>query len=300
MSLGRLEGDVIVNFDAQDRASPKIKSATDRINQQYRKMRDEQRAVGRQFELNNRTFVQSARAIQSIGNIAQRGVGIWQSYTLGQIRLADAQRDLREIKRDLSAARASGDTEAQAKLADDEAQAYERIAQAQNEMIVNYILMGTTAAGAASQITTKVIPALTKLRLNLRGTNSVVNRALRTSSGAPSSTSGLPAEKTPIGTPNRGGNRGSTSTRGGGSGSKLFSAGSIALIPILEDIITDPDPLGRLMTWLTPNKDLGHFNLGGVNFISDPNANNPPLDVIIKVGNQTKTISLAKGSYAVE
>ena len=243
MSLPSQDADVNIILNGQDNASIIVEDSTKRINRAFVNMRNEQRAVGRQFELNNRTFVSYSRAISTVGNIAQRGIGVWQAYTLGQIRLGDALRDHKDIQRELNDAIAEGDIEAQTKLNEDLADSEERIKQIQQDNIIGYITSAFVIAGMASSITTKALPAILKLRNGMRGLNLELDKT-RSITGTPKSSTGLPAERTPIGTSSK---TGTTSKGGGlriGRVGGIGASGAIGLATlILDEILSSENPL---------------------------------------------------------
>lgn len=161
-SLG-VDADVNINLEFQDNATSQIDSSTKQINKSWREMRDQQRAVGRQFELNHRTFTQTARSIQFIGNVANRAINIYQAWQLSQIRLNDAQREQRDLQRQLNEAIREGDLQKAADIQADIKKSVEEANRALLDQIAFYILAGTSAAGAAANISKKLLPALAKI-----------------------------------------------------------------------------------------------------------------------------------------
>ena len=102
MSLPSTEADVQIILEGQDNASVVIEDAAKRINRQYRTMRNEQRAVERQFEINNRQFVQTGRVLGSMGSIISRVRGVYNTFLLQQIRNEQTARNVRDAQKDLN------------------------------------------------------------------------------------------------------------------------------------------------------------------------------------------------------
>lgn len=93
--------DVQININATDNASTVVDTATKRINRSWITMRNQQRAVQREFELNNRTLVQTGRLLNTVGSIVQRVISIYNTWQLLQIRNALATKNLRDAQKDL-------------------------------------------------------------------------------------------------------------------------------------------------------------------------------------------------------
>lgn len=163
-NIGDLGADVTISLNLQDNASTQLDSSTKNINRRWKEMRDQQRAVGREFEINHRTFTQTARALQTIGNIANRVINVYQAYTLSQIRINDLQRESRDLSRDLAEALASGNIEKATRIQEDIKKNTEETNRALFDQILLYVTMGLVAASAASNISKKLLPALAKIR----------------------------------------------------------------------------------------------------------------------------------------
>jgi len=102
MSLPSTEADVQIILEGQDNASVVIEKASKKINRQYRTMRNEQKALERQFEINNRQFVQAGRVMGNIGSIIGRVRGIYNTFLLQQIRNEQTARNVRDAQKDLN------------------------------------------------------------------------------------------------------------------------------------------------------------------------------------------------------
>ena len=64
-------------------------------------MRNQQRAVQREFELNNRNLVQTGRDLTTVGSIVQRVISVYNTWQLLQIRTALTAKNLRDAQKDL-------------------------------------------------------------------------------------------------------------------------------------------------------------------------------------------------------
>lgn len=326
---GRVDSDVVINLTVNDQATQKIASSTDKINQRFRAMKNEQRAVARQFELNNRTFVATARAIQSVGNIALRGVAVWQAYQIGQIRTANAVKNVRDAQRELNEAMIGGDPEEIRKATENLADANDELAKSISDANIGMLVNGVVVLGMLANIV-KVIPKIGQmsqsflgLRNSIKATNVQMNKF--SSSGQPIGSSGKPATptpKTPIGTPANTNPKTTPSTpkgttiKGGGGigavGSKLGAVGMVA--PFIEDAIL-MGLAGMGNEWAkqvlaAKKKEADDFfntvNLqdklmkGGKVTKTVSNKSDNSLDLTITLNGKSETIRVPASSYTVE
>ena len=86
----------------EDNASGPLIRSTEKINMAWKNVRNEQRAVRQEFEINNRTLMATSRVAQSVNSVIRRGVSIFQTYSLMQIRSQDATKNLREEQEKLN------------------------------------------------------------------------------------------------------------------------------------------------------------------------------------------------------
>ncbi len=100
----RIDADVHLIMTAEDRATPEVQSAVDRINSRYREFRNTQRAVGRGFELEHQGFTNSIRALTTVGRVAHTATSIFQRYNVMQLRMEQGARSLKRAQADLSEA----------------------------------------------------------------------------------------------------------------------------------------------------------------------------------------------------
>jgi len=258
-----VDADVNINLEFQDNATAQIDTSTKSINKNWREMRDQQRAVGRQFELNHRSFTQTARSIQFIGSVANRAINIYQAWQLSQIRLNDAQREQRDLQRQINEAIREGDLQKAADLEEDKKKAIEDANRALLDQIAFYILAGTAAAGYAANISKKLIPALAKLG----------GKTSTTPSNVPTTGGGNVPKGTTIGPKPK-------FSLGAGGKVGLGAAGLIAG-GLLENVLNSDDPLEAIKEFffsnkLTPEtKIIIKVNVNGTEQVQVIDLNNP-------------------------
>lgn len=263
--MSAFDADVNINLEFNDNATPEVQRSAKDINRSWREMRDEQRAVGRQFELNHRSFTQTARAIQFVGSAATRMINIYQAWTLSQIRHNETLRRQADLAREINQAIAEGDIQ---KAVDLQKELADETARANSELLDQYaffILVASSVAGTAAQITRKLIPALTRLT----GKTTPVSNIPKAGGG-----------NVPKGTGKGAGGIGTGAKVGIGAG--LTVAGLIA-----SDILSSEDPLQRL-------KDIA---LDPLNF-QGKSENKIIISVNVNGTMQSKTIDL-NNPYAV-
>lgn len=186
--------DVNINVDATTPAVEKIDDATKRINQNWVAMRNQQRAVQREFELNNRTLVQTGRLLNTVGSIVQRVISVYNTWQLLQIRnqlatrnLADAQRDLRETFIEF------GGTSREYQ------DALERVSREQEEMKrladetrIAYALMVISILAQSGRLITGVVPKLKSATTALRNFRGATGTSASTPAPVPKGQTRLP------------------------------------------------------------------------------------------------------------
>lgn len=159
-----------ITINATDNASTVVDTATKRINRSWIQMRNQQRAVQREFELNNRTLVQTGRILTTVGSIVQRVISVYNTWQLLQIRTALTAKNLRDAQRDLQDVFLEfGGTsrefqEAQQRVIDQQ----EEMQRVANETNFVYALM---VVGILTQLgkLTKIIPQLKKFTASVKG-----------------------------------------------------------------------------------------------------------------------------------
>ena len=100
--MSSIETDVNITINSDDKASAQIETSAAKINKAWKSIRDEQRLVQRQFEVNNQTFIATTRVMNQVGSIVGRLTSLYNTYTLMQIRNQDAARNLSEEQRGLN------------------------------------------------------------------------------------------------------------------------------------------------------------------------------------------------------
>lgn len=100
MSLDQ-NADFTITATWEDNASAPMISSTQKINAAWKQVRNEQRAVTREFEINNRTLVASTRVIRSVNSVLRAGIGAFQTWTLMQTRASNSAKNLRDAQTDL-------------------------------------------------------------------------------------------------------------------------------------------------------------------------------------------------------
>lgn len=100
MSLDQ-NADFTITATWEDNASAPMVSSTQKINAAWKQVRNEQRAVTREFEINNRTLVASTRVIRSVNSVLRAGIGAFQTWTLMQTRASNSAKNLRDAQSDL-------------------------------------------------------------------------------------------------------------------------------------------------------------------------------------------------------
>lgn len=98
--MSRQDYEVNYHLRARDTATPVVDAGTKKILQNYKVLRQEQRSVRAEFELNHRTLVDTANAFRAVGNIASNLTNIYTKYNIMQLRVSDANRRLREAQSD--------------------------------------------------------------------------------------------------------------------------------------------------------------------------------------------------------
>jgi len=165
------ERDVLIGLEAEDNASLKIDTATKRINKSFKAMKDEQRAVTRQFELQNQTLVASTRVINVISQGVGRALTLYNTWNLLNIRVQDSNRNVRDSLKDLNEAFTEFGPDS--KQFQDALQNYndalEDQKKTQRDVMIGYALMVTSIIADTARLTTTVLPRLRVFGATLRG-----------------------------------------------------------------------------------------------------------------------------------
>jgi Mg2+ and Co2+ transporter CorA len=176
-----VNADVNINIDATTPAVQKVDDATNKINQNWVAMRNQQRAVQREFELNNRTLVRTGRLLNTVGSIVQRVISIYNTWQLLQIRnqlatknLADAQRDLQDIFVEYGGT--SREFQDGQRRVQEE---HQKMIDLANENIIAYTLMVTAIIAQSGRLVTSVIPKLRSVTTAIKNVGSATGARSR-------------------------------------------------------------------------------------------------------------------------
>ena len=212
--MSSLDTDVNIILNAEDNASATVDAATKRINTSFNKMQAQNKALTRSWDLQHQSLFKTMQVMRSLGSIANRSLGVFNSLLLMQIRNGQTARNLRDAIRDANEAyRQFGPASEQY------SNAMENVKDIQEDMKNETIQNTLQYATMATVILTSVVPALNKVigRVNLLKKTSVVTTPTKTPIGTP--TPGVSKPKT---TP-------SPKSLGGGlRGAAKFAAGVAA------------------------------------------------------------------------
>lgn len=169
--MSSLDADVNIILHAEDRASPEVTNAVKRMSTSWRDHQAQTRAVTRSYEMQNKTMFATARAIQSVGNVVNRAISIYNSFTLTQIRLQDAARNSTEATLNYNEAVArSGEGSPEAiKAADARTQALKAEKEATDQATIGYAFMVISIIADTTRLMTSVVPRLKALIALTRG-----------------------------------------------------------------------------------------------------------------------------------
>jgi hypothetical protein len=160
--LSSTDADVRIILNAEDNASEVVTAASRRINREFTDWTRQNKALERSMILNNKTFFETAQTISRVGNIAQKGLGIWQSYNIQQMRVADAKKNVAQITRELNQAMADGDIEGAAMLTEQLADANAELSRTSMDANIQLAFMIPAFVGMASDIA-RLIPQVRSL-----------------------------------------------------------------------------------------------------------------------------------------
>ncbi len=164
--MSSIDADVNIILNAEDRASPEVASAVKNMNASWRDHLNQQRAVTRSYEIQNKTMFATARAVQAVGSVVNRAISIYNSFTLTQIRLQDAARNSAEsIKNYNEAVIRFGEGSPEAiKAQEAMTQILKDQKEAQDQAKLGYALMATSIIADTTRLFTSVLPKLRILR----------------------------------------------------------------------------------------------------------------------------------------
>ena len=226
--MSSLDADVNIILHAEDRASPEVTNAIKRMSTSWRDHQAQTRAVTRSYEMQNKTMFATARAIQSVGNVVNRAISIYNSFTLTQIRLQDAARNSTEATLNYNEAVArSGEGSPEAiKAADARTQALKAEKEATDQATIGYAFMVISIIADTTRLMTSVVPRLKALIALTRGAGAA---------GAASAVGGLGGAAAGKGGGKFGGALGMLGTAGG-----IAAVGAIGASAISEGLGIEP------------------------------------------------------------
>lgn len=157
-----INADVEIEINARDNASSVVDRSTKSINKSWKEMHDQQRAVRREFELNNRGLVTGSRAVQAFGSQINRMIGLYQTWTLINIRTQDANRNASDAVQnymEILDQFGSNSPEAERALKRMNEALEEQKKAAMDARLGIFLLVGSFAA-SATRLVTDVLPKL--------------------------------------------------------------------------------------------------------------------------------------------
>lgn len=163
--------DVNIGINATDNATAVVDSATKKINRSWISMRNQQRAVQREFELNHRTLTQTTRILQTVGATVQRLISIYNTWQLLQIRSALSTKNLRDAQRDVNDAflEFGGTSKEYQDALMRQKEVQEQARNDAKETTITYGLMAFAILSHGASLVTRGIPPLIKYGRALDG-----------------------------------------------------------------------------------------------------------------------------------
>ena len=164
MSLEQ-QADFKITTSWQDNSTQPMISSLEKTNLAWKRVRDETKAVQRQFEVNNRTLVATQRVFHTVNSVLRTGMQIYQTYTLMQIRAQDATRNLADSTKNLNDTIAEfgfNSKEAHDVLQQQKKDA-EDLAKTNTDNLVGSIWLVVTAISAVFTAATSAIPRVKQL-----------------------------------------------------------------------------------------------------------------------------------------
>lgn len=185
MAAIQTTADFVIRAEWEDSASDPLIASTEKINLAWRRVRDEQRSVSREFQVNNREVFAAGRAIQSLSSVLSRALTLYNTWNLLQIRVQDANRNVRDSQKDLNEVFAEFGPDSKEFFDAMEAQkeALEEQQRVQRDTSIGYGLMVASIGAMSGQIITNVIPKLKTLNKTLGGVGGRLGSILKIGGG---------------------------------------------------------------------------------------------------------------------
>ena len=161
-----VEGDVIINVDAVDNASPVIDNSVKNIDRSFVQMRNGMRANERSFYLQHQSMYKLNQVMGNLRTITGAGINVMNTMLLTQIRNTEAARNLRDAQRQANESFASGDMDQYAK----DMEAVNEIIEDQKNKVIqdtlSWVQMGLYLGST-------LLPILIKIGSRMRGMNNI-------------------------------------------------------------------------------------------------------------------------------
>lgn len=172
--MSSVDADVNIQFNFKDNATGRARTAKNEIDQAWTEMRNTQRRAQREFELNNRTLTATSRVLTGLSFTVGRVLSLYNTWNLLQLRVQDANQNLRDSQRDLDEVLAQfGENSPEfQKALERNAEVMEEQKRVQRDVAIGYAIMMTQMIASSGQLVTTVIPRIKKLNTTLAGTGS--------------------------------------------------------------------------------------------------------------------------------
>ena len=166
--MSSLDADVIVNFYAQDNASPVIDNSVKNIDRSFVQMRNGMRANERSFYLQHQSIFKLNQVMGNLRTITGAGINIMNTMLLTQIRNQAAAKNLRDALRDQSDAFAEFGPNSR-EFTDAQERVNEVIKEQKDQVLqdtIAWVQMGL-------YLTSTILPILIKIGSRMRGINKI-------------------------------------------------------------------------------------------------------------------------------
>ena len=173
MSSAGVDTNVNIKINAEDNASGVVNSTTQNLENRFKAHRAQLRMVRMEYELNHRGLITTMRAMQSVGMVVNRGISLYNSWNLMQIRTQTASKNLADAQKDVNQAMNEfgiGSPE-YIRALERQSEATKADADASRDAKIQFALMVVSLIADSTRIATSVIPRLAQLRGLIRSIN---------------------------------------------------------------------------------------------------------------------------------
>ena len=173
MSSAGVDTNVNIKINAEDNASGVVNSTTQNLENRFKAHRTQLRMVRMEYELNHRGLITTMRAMQSVGMVVNRGISLYNSWNLMQIRTQTASKNLADAQKDVNQAMNEfgiGSPE-YIRALERQSEATKADADASRDAKIQFALMVVSLIADSTRIATSVIPRLAQLRGLIRSIN---------------------------------------------------------------------------------------------------------------------------------